>query len=423
VIKSLNIAYCLPELRSAQDREIGGLDAAYLQQMYISSGLRARGHQLTFLYPKDLRDMVCTDNLQELKQTPRSWTQSRSFEFASRVTWRLQSGLGIPYLNVFSNYRYYDAGMHCLPGHEIVQERYSLYVNGIAMACKRLKIPYVLFFDADQLMELDYLGKPITGVLRRRAAGILRYNLGVARGVICVSEQSKDHLINKWKVPEEKIAVFPNAVDVNRFKPDLAMREQVRGSLGIGSNPVIFFVGNFYKWHDVATLLTAFSEVAKNHPDARLVLVGDGTERQAMVQRSHDLGIAELVMFTGLVDHEEIPGLISASDIAVAPVPPMEYPLWLSPMKVFEYMASGVAIVATGMGQVTEVIRHGINGLLVPPGESSEMAAALNGLISDTRLRLQLGKQARQDAINKHSWEQYIVRLERLYFTIRNTQN
>ncbi len=394
----MKIAFCLPELRSAQDGETGGLDAAHLQQMYISSGLQARGYRLTFLSPLNLQDLVCTDDLRDLKQAPRSWTKSRGFELASRVTWRLQRMFRIPYLNVFSNYRYYDFGMQCLPGHDIVQERYSLYVNGIAMACVRLKIPYVLFFDADQLMELDYLGKPITGLLRRRAVGILRYNLGVAMGVICVSEQSKNHLMNNWKVPEQKIAVFPNAVDVNRFKPDPAMREQVRSSLGVGSNPVILFVGNFYKWHDVATLLTAFSEVARNHPNARLILVGDGAERQAMVQQSHELGIAGSVIFTGLVNHKEIPGLISAADIAVAPVPPMENKLWLSPMKIFEYMASGVAIVATRMGQVTEVIRHRINGLLVSPGDSSEMAASLNGLIGDSGLRLQLGEQARQDA-------------------------
>ena len=416
--KSLRIAYCLPELYPHESGKSAGMDAAYLQQLYISSGLQARGHQLTYLSPINLREMVYTFDLKTIKPVPRSWTRTGWFDYLSRGIWRLQRAMGIPYLNVFSNLRYFDACVQCFPGHDLVQERYSLYNVGVAMACRKLNLPYILFFDADQLMELDYLGEPITGLLRRRATQILRYNLRVARGVICVSDQSKVHLINHWKIPEKKIAVFPNAVDVERFKPDPRARLRTRASLGIETNPIILFVGNFYKWHDLVTLLKAFREVVVSHPETRLVLVGDGPERQVMMQLTTELGLSESVIFTGLVNHEDIPGLINSADIAVAPIPLLETELWLSPMKIYEYMASGVAVVATASGQVMEVIRNGVNGWLVSPGDQSGMAKSIIYLIENPDLRLKLGEQARQDAITRHSWIKYIERLENFYIDL-----
>ncbi len=415
---SLRIAFCLPDLHPLEDGNLGYLDAAYLQQMYISSGLQARGHQLTYLSPMNLREMVYTTDLKTIRSLPRSWTQTGWFDLLSRGIWRLQSIMGIPYLNVFSNFRYFDACMQCLPGHDIVHERYSLYNQGVAMACRKLNLPYILFFDADQLMELDYLGEPITGLLRRRAISILRYNLRVARGVICVSDQSKANLINNWKVPEKKIAVFPNAVDVERFKPDPIARAKIREILGLVDQPVIIFVGNFYQWHDVETLLGAFARIVKDIPAARLILVGDGATRHAMMEYADRLNLSQFVKFTGLIAHEQVPGYLAAADIGIVPYPPMDTDLWLSPLKLYEYMACGLAIIASDVGQINEVINDGVNGLLVPPGDVEGMAETIKRLFTDMQLRTRLGAQARQDAVEKHSWDRYIRRLENIFFTV-----
>ena len=180
------------------------------------------------------------------------------------------------------------------------------------------------------------------------------------------------------------------------------------------NNPLVIFVGNFYQWHDVSTLLDGFAQVFLAHPDARLVLVGDGAARQTMMQRAAELGLADAARFTGLVPHDQVPRLLAAADVAVVPYPPMETDLWLSPLKLFEYMASGMAIIASAVGQLTEVVQDGRNGLLVPPGDVPAMAAALQRLIVDPTLRSRLGRQAREDAKRKHSWEHYLSRLERL---------
>ncbi len=93
----------------------------------------------------------------------------------------------------------------------------------------------------------------------------------------------------------------------------------------------------------------------------------------------------------------------------------MEREMWLSPMKLFEYMASGKAVVASAMGQVRDVVKDGENGLLVPPGDETALADAVNRLIEDVSLRERLGMQAREDAVRYHSWEQYLSRLEAVF--------
>jgi glycosyltransferase involved in cell wall biosynthesis len=345
------------------------------------------------------------------------------FNMARKITWRVQQKVGVPYLNVFSNYSLYDACLQCLPGHDVVQERNGLYKMGVAMACNRLKLPYILFFDADDIFEQDFRGKPITGMLRWRAKQIIRYTLTVANAIITVSEATKTRLVDIWQVPEQKIAVFPNGVDVDRYRPYPEARAEVRASLGLGEHPVVIFVGSFQPWHDVATLLDAFSLLLRGRPDTRLLLVGDGQQRQAMMRQAANLGIEDAVQFAGLRPHAEIPHLVSAADVAVAPYPRMEHAWWGSSMKLFEYMDSGVAIVASDLGQqITEVIRDGANGLLAAPGDASSLAATFLRLIDDPDLRSRMGREAREDAIRKYSWQHYITRLERVYEAVMNRQ-
>jgi glycosyltransferase involved in cell wall biosynthesis len=193
------------------------------------------------------------------------------------------------------------------------------------------------------------------------------------------------------------------------------MGAQTKASLHLTNHPLIVFVGSFYKWHDTVTLLKAFAIVLKTHPEARLMLVGEGMEREKMVDLSTEMGIDYAVQFTGFVTHKEISRYVNAADIAVVPVTRMRQEMWLSPMKLFEYMASGKAVVASAMGQIKDVIKDGENGLLVPEGDEMAMASAINTLIEDDLLRIKLGEQAREDAVKNHSWEQYLTRLESVF--------
>jgi len=389
-------------------------DGTYVLQGYVARGLQKRGHHLMFLAPRGPDEIETAHALHEPSVARRTWTASRWFEVASKGTWRVQSLLGVPYLNVFSNLRLTDACLRCLPGHDVIYERNGLYSMGVARACRTLGLPYVMFFEADQLMEQDVLGRPLTGLLRRRAEQTLRYNLTAADRVICVSAAARDHLVSTWSVPRERTVVLPNGVDVDRFHPSDRSREEGRAAWGLGDAPVVTFVGSFFAWHDVGILLDAFQQVLAAHPRARLVLAGDGDLRLMMEQRAASIGLSSSVLFTGLLPHGDIPHLLAAADVAVAPYPTMKRELWLSPLKLLEYMASGCAVVASAAGQVAEVIDNEKNGVLVPPGDTEAMAAAMARILGDRSLRARLGHQARSDAVGRHSWAGYVSRLEQV---------
>ena len=414
--KKLHIALGLPEWLPFQ-QVMGGLpaDATYVIQGNLAKGLLARGHSLTFAAPNSVDDFIFTGDPSNARIAQRSWSSGFPFRLTSGVVWRFQKLLGIPYLNVFSNYRYYDAAVRELKAVDVVYERNGLYNSGLAMAARKLRLPYVIFFEADQIMELDIMDRPITGLLRWRANRLLRYNLDAADCIICVTEAGKRHLVNRWNVPAKKIVVFPNAVHVDRFKPDGDARAQVRAALGMRDEPMVMFVGNFFHWHDVVTLLKAFAQALQSCPQARLVLVGDGERRAEMMKQASDLGLDHAVKFTGIVPHAEVPRYMAAADVAVVPYPPMQQEMWLSPLKMFEYMSSGCAVVASAVGQIVDVLHDGENGLLVPPGDAQAMAGALARLIQDAALRERLGSQARRSALDHFSWESYLARLERIF--------
>jgi glycosyltransferase involved in cell wall biosynthesis len=410
-IDKLKIAFCLSELRSPDTTE-----SFFLQQMLIASRLQARGHSLRFFAPVNLDDIVSTSDFRRLEPARRTWTKSFWFGSTRKVVWRAQQAFGIPYLNYFSNISYLDAYLHCLPMHDIVWERYGIYKVAAAMASKRLKIPYVLFFDGDDLYEHEFAKQPIKGVLKWRAQQMTRFNLNCANRIICVSNAARKRLVTVWGVPEQKVRVFPNAVDVTLYRPSIEEKVEARQLLGIGENPLILFVGGFFYWHDVSGLLKAFAIVIQKCPDARLVLIGDGIQHAAMIQYAHTLQLDPYVIFKGSVPHAEIPRFVNAADIAVAPY--LENPqlgLWGSPMKLFEYMACGTAVVATSLGQITEVIQDGSNGLLTPASDTTALASAIIQLINNPELRMRLGQQARRDTIRQYSWDHYISQLENVY--------
>jgi glycosyltransferase involved in cell wall biosynthesis len=238
-----------------------------------------------------------------------------------------------------------------------------------------------------------------------------------ATAIIAVSNQLKAHLARTWQIPAEKIIVLPNGADVNKFHPDASQKE-ARLRLGLNDAPTAVFVGGFYPWHAPLHLIEAFAQTSQSLPEAQLCLVGNGPMRAQTEARARELGL-DGVIFAGAVSHEQIPDWLTAADIALAPYAPLERELWFSPLKLFEYMAAGKAIVASDMGQVAEVIQDGHNGILIPVGDVAGFAAAMAELLTDKGKRDQLGQHARQQAISRHSWQYYAVQLAALYVQAR----
>jgi glycosyltransferase involved in cell wall biosynthesis len=224
-------------------------------------------------------------------------------------------------------------------------------------------------------------------------------------------------LVKKWRVDEDKIIVLPNAADTDLFGGPFDVRS-VRYGLGLNDEPVVMFVGGFYLWHDLGLLVQSFSDVLKKVPNARLVLVGDGRTRPMVDQLVEENGLTHAVLMTGPVEHRQIPEMLAVASVAVAPNISFFNGHGGSPLKIYEYMAAGKAIVATRTGQIAEVIQDERNGILVEAGNRDELAEAMIRLLKDSHFREQLGREARRQAVEYHSWTQYARQLEEIYSAI-----
>ena len=188
--------------------------------------------------------------------------------------------------------------------------------------------------------------------------------------------------------------------------------------MGLTDEPVVMFVGGFYLWHDLILLLESFSRVVHEIPNAKLILIGDGKTRSTIEQKTVDSRLEQAVIMTGTVDHNRIPEMLAIADVVVAPFVSFFSGQGGSALKLFEYMAAGKAIVATRTGQVAEIIRNDHNGLLVEAGDVNGFANAIVTLLEQPMQRNRLGRNARREAVEHHSWEQYAKRLEEIYMRV-----
>ncbi len=196
-----------------------------------------------------------------------------------------------------------------------------------------------------------------------------------------------------------RLRVVPNGVEVDRFA------HAPKGSLHTSGNEfIVCFSGLFYPWHGVRHLAAAFNGLHRECANARLLLLGDGEEAplvRALLEEGGSLGACDL---RGLIPPEQVAGYLACADVLVAPHADWQG-FFGSPIKLFEYMAAGKAIVASRVGQIQEIIRHEHNGLLVEPGDEDALLSALRRLEADAALRGRLGEQAQTDARTLHSWD------------------
>jgi glycosyltransferase involved in cell wall biosynthesis len=413
--ENLRIAYVMQNVGIDLREDVG--PASLVKQTV--RGLRNAGHTISIISLKN-RSVVQIDNFKtfhENRYLSLGYTGSRAFKFTESCIRRFQRVFKIPYFALFDSFRFFDALNQNVSNYNICHEYGGLFNLGASLACSLKRIPYVVTIEADAFLEKSIKGNPLKGFHADFALWQAQKTFNLAQKIITVSTSAKSHLVNRYRLDPQRIVVIPNGVDVELFHPDFDS-QAIRKTLRLEDGPVIGFVGGFQAWHGIDLLVDCFTQVLNEFPQAQLLLVGDGQIRSQIERRVNNLGIRSKVLFTGLLPQKEIPALLSAIDVGIVPYPKISQEIWFSPLKLYEYMAAGKAIVASKSGQIAEVIRHGINGLLTNPGDKDDLTRAINILLEDPEKRKQLGTNARSQAVAEHSWDHYTRRLENVYLEV-----
>lgn len=286
----------------------------------------------------------------------------------------------------------------------VVYERYSLFQASGAKIARTFEVPYIVEVNAPLIVEQEH-----HRVLRLKALAREMQSrcFRDADHLVTVSEALKEYIQSEG-IAGHRVSCLANGVDTRRFHPDTDPAP-IRARYALGMQPVIGFVGSLKPWHGMDFLLDAMSLLRKRQLEHRLLIVGDGPGLEHTRERVRNEALDEHVLLAGKVAHEEIPGYLAAMDLTVAPYS-AEQGFYFSPLKVLESLAAGRPVVAPRLGQLNELIDHGVTGLLYEPGDLDAFVGSVHSLLSDSSRRTVMGANARRHAVTSLSWDSVVGR-------------
>jgi glycosyltransferase involved in cell wall biosynthesis len=291
---------------------------------------------------------------------------------------------------------------------DFIYERASVYATAGVRLARELRVPLLLELNAPLAEEQATYRATGLGDLAARVEG---WALPRADAVLAVSGPLREYATSLGVDPA-RAHVVPNGVDPTQFQPGPPDRS-VRVRWGLGDGPVLGYVGGLRPWHGVGALPALLERLVGRYEGVRLVIAGDGPLRGELERAISGAGLAAKAVFTGSIPHDEVPALIRSFDLALAPYDRFERPFYFSPLKLFEYMACGIPVVAADLGQIAEIV-DGDSGLVYPAGDLDGLTAACEELLSDPILRRRQGEAAADKVRGRHTWDHNAARVTEL---------
>ena len=277
---------------------------------------------------------------------------------------------------------------------QLIYERYSLFLFATIWLARRRGIPLVLEINDSALVERV---RPLK--MRWLARRIERWCFRHATGLVFISTYFREIAIAAYGEIAPCV-ISPNAVDLPRFDPSRFDREVLRTQRGLDGRTVCGHVGAFAHWHGVDAFVEAIAQRLDSMPDLALVFVGDGKTLPAVRELILARGLSDRVLLPGRVPHDEVASWIACMDYAVLP----NSNHYGSPMKLFEFMGMGVAVVAPDYAPVAEVIADGHTGWLFPRGDAAACVERVLELAQRAEERRRVGRAARDYIANERQW-------------------
>jgi PEP-CTERM/exosortase A-associated glycosyltransferase len=298
-----------------------------------------------------------------------------------------------------------------------VLHAHSPSLNAIAAlrAGKRFGIPVV--YEVRAFWEdaaVDHGTSSENGLRYRLTRALETYALKQADAVTTICEGLRRDIVARG-VAADKVTVIPNAVDIEKFSmggtPDLALKEQ----LGLGGARLIGFIGSFYAYEGLDVLLRAVPKLVARMPDLRVLLVGGGPQDAQLRQMAKDLDIADKVVFTGRVPHDQVNKYYDLLDVLVYPRLSMRLTDLVTPLKPLEAMAQGRILAASDVGGHLELIEDGKTGVLFGADDADSLADKVSALLAAHETWPRLRQAGRHYVETERNWKVSVGRYPAIY--------
>ena len=295
---------------------------------------------------------------------------------------------------------------------DVLYERFNLLLPAGIWISRRFRLPMLLEINAPLFEERSHYDGLALKSLARWSQGYAWRNADCALPVTRVLADT----VASYGVDPGKIVVIPNGINGARFShaPDTLAAKR---ALGLDGGLVLGFTGFVRDWHGLDTVIDMIANDAPDSVDGRtLLVVGDGPARASLEAQAARLGIADRVRFTGIIERDDVARYVAAFDVALQPA----VVSYASPLKLFEYLALGKAIIGPAQPNIEEILTDGENALLFDPADPKAMARAIDRLCADPLLRIRIADNARRTiADQKLTWLENAQRVVDLFTALK----
>jgi PEP-CTERM/exosortase A-associated glycosyltransferase len=304
---------------------------------------------------------------------------------------------------------------------DIIQA-HSPVLNGIPAlsAARRHRLPMV--YEVRSLWEDAAVdgGTTREGDLRYRATRRLEtYVLRRADAVTTICEGLRADILSRG-LGKGQVTVVPNAVDAERFATPPQVDETLQRSLGLNGCIVLGFIGSFYAYEGLNLLMEAAAQLFRERKAIKLLMVGGGPEKERLVSQVNSLGIADRVVFTGRVQHEQVRRFYDLVTLFVYPRHRMRLTDLVTPLKPLEAMAQGSVVVASDVGGHRELIIDGERGYLFSAGDPGALARKLAEVIDRQQEWPAMRAAGRRYVETERTWDAAVAHYEPVYDRLLN---
>jgi glycosyltransferase involved in cell wall biosynthesis len=282
---------------------------------------------------------------------------------------------------------------------DLIYERSCYGIGAGRRAAKSKNIAYVVEMNAPYPEEKSQMqGKSLLAFVGRQHE---MKQVHEAYKTIVVSSAMKNYLIQKTGVNANRIVVCANAVNPSKIITSDRTISTIRQRYNLKEeHTIIGFVGSIFPYHGVDLMIEAFRVIEKEHPNSRMLIVGDGEILTHLKDVAMEYGLNDKIIFTGNVPHSDIFNYINIMDITV-----MARSNWYgSPVKIFEYGAMGKAIIAPNVIPVQDVMIHGEDGLLIQD-TTVDLINALQFMLDKKEDRERMAHHFKHKVMTQHTWE------------------